>query len=82
MPVIIFRRNFCLLFNLLSPKSDKHEISLYNINALENRVVTRIEYMNQRAQMSLADISTNSSHYFYLKSIGVVNENLHFDIRV
>ena len=50
--------------------------------ALENRVVTRIEYMDQRAQMSLADISANSSHYFYLKSIGVVNENPHFDIRV
>ena len=32
-------------FNLLSPKSDQHEISPYNINALENRVVMRIEYM-------------------------------------
>ena len=31
-------------FNPLSPKSD-HEISPYNINALENRVVMRIEYM-------------------------------------
>ena len=37
--------------------------------------------MHETAQMSLADISTNSPHYFYLKSIGVVNENLHFDIR-
>ena len=27
----------------LSPKSDQHEISPYNINALENRVVMRIE---------------------------------------
>ena len=30
--------------NPLSPKSDKHEISPYNINALENIVVMRIEY--------------------------------------
>ena len=39
----------CRLFllNSLSPKSDQHEISPYNINALENRVVMRIEYMNQ-----------------------------------
>ena len=28
------------------------------------------------------DISTNSPHYFYSKSIGTVNENLNFDIRV
>ena len=34
--VIIFPRNFCLLFNPLSPK-----------NALENRVVLKIEYMNR-----------------------------------
>ena len=32
-------------FNPLSPKSDQHEISPYNINGLENRVVMRIEYM-------------------------------------
>ena len=31
--------------NPLSPKSDQHEFSLYNINALENRVVMRLEYM-------------------------------------
>ena len=31
--------------NPLSPKSDQHEISPYNINALENIVVARIEYM-------------------------------------
>ena len=35
------------LLNPLSPKSDQHEISPYNINALEERVVMRIEYMNQ-----------------------------------
>ena len=35
------------LFNPLSPKSDKQEISPYNINALVKRVVMRIEYMNQ-----------------------------------
>ena len=32
-------------FNPLSPKSDQHQISPYNINALENRVAMRIEYM-------------------------------------
>ena len=32
-------------FNPLSPKSDQHEISPHNINALENMVVVRIEYM-------------------------------------
>ena len=40
--VIIFPRNFCLLFNLLSPKNDQHEIYLYNINVLENKVVMRM----------------------------------------
>ena len=37
-------KNF-LSVNPLSPKSDQHEFSLYNINALENRVVMRLEYM-------------------------------------
>ena len=32
-------------FNPLSPQSDQHEISPYNINALENIVAMRIEYM-------------------------------------
>ena len=32
-------------FNPLSSKSYQHVISCYNINALENRVVMRIEYM-------------------------------------
>ena len=32
-------------FKPLSPKSDQHEISPYYINALENRVVMRIECM-------------------------------------
>ena len=31
--------------------------------------------------MSLIDILTNSSHFFYRKSIGTVNENFNFDIR-
>ena len=35
------------LFDPLSPRSDQREISPYNINALENRVVMRIEYMKQ-----------------------------------
>ena len=33
------------VINPLSPKSDQHEISPYYINALENRVVMRLEYM-------------------------------------
>ena len=33
------------VINPFSPKSDQHEFSLYNINALENRVVMRLEYM-------------------------------------
>ena len=33
-------------------------------------------------KMREIDISTNSPHYFYWKSIGTVNENLNFDIRV
>ena len=32
--------------------------------------------------MSLIDISANSSHYLYWKSIGTVNEDLNFDFRV
>ena len=32
-------------FNPLSTKDDQHEISPYNINALENGLVMRIEYM-------------------------------------
>ena len=35
------------LFDPLSPRSDQREISPYNINALENRLVMRIEYMKQ-----------------------------------
>ena len=31
--------------NPLSPRSDQHEISPFNINALENRVVMRITDM-------------------------------------
>ena len=32
-------------FNPLSTKGDQHEISPYNINAFENGLVMRIEYM-------------------------------------
>ena len=37
--------NLDTVLNPLSPKSDQHETSPYNINALENRVVMRIEHM-------------------------------------
>ena len=33
------------MVNPLSPKSDQHKICPHNINALENMVVVRIEYM-------------------------------------
>ena len=52
--------------NLLSPKSDQHEISPYNINALENIVVMRIENtVSEDKSISLIDNSINSPHYFY-----------------
>ena len=35
----------CVLINPLSPKSDQHQISPCNINALQNRVVMRITDM-------------------------------------
>ena len=69
------------LFDPLSPKSDKHEISPYNINALEERVVMRIEYMNQGRlvylifQQILPTISIE-------KLVSTINENLNFDINV
>ena len=43
--LIPFRFISSLLFNPLSPKRDQPEISPYNINALENIVVMRIEYV-------------------------------------
>ena len=50
----------------LSPKSDQHEISPYNINALGNIVVMRNEYtISEDKSISLIDNSINSPHYFY-----------------
>ena len=37
--------NLDTVLNPLSPTSDQHETSPYNINALGNRVVMRIEHM-------------------------------------
>ena len=37
--------NLDTVLNPLSPNSDQHETSPYNINALGNRVIMRIEYM-------------------------------------
>ena len=39
--------------NPLIPKSDQHEISPYYINALENRVVMRIEYMIKKDESDI-----------------------------
>ena len=47
------------------------KLLLMYINALENRVVMRIEHMIRED-----DISTNSAHYVYRKSIGTVKEKI------
>ena len=47
---------------LQNPNSDQNEISTYNVNALENRVVMRIESMIREDQ---SDILTNSPNCFY-----------------
>ena len=44
--------NISLAVNPLSPKSDQHEISPYNVNALENRLVMRIEFMTREDEGS------------------------------
>ena len=41
----ILSRMVSFKFKPLSTKGDQHEISPYNINALENRLVMTIEYM-------------------------------------
>ena len=51
-----------MCYVLQNTKSDQNEISTYNINALENRVVMRIESMIREDQ---SDISTNSPNCFY-----------------
>ena len=40
------------MINPLRPKSDQHEISPYNVNALENRLVMRIEFMTREDEES------------------------------
>ena len=70
-----------ILSHYLTLKSDQCEISPYYINALENREVMRIEYMI-REDVYIIDNLTNSLHYLYWKSLGTVNENPNFDIRV
>ena len=62
----------------LSTKGDQHEISPYNINALENRW----QLSTWSGKMTLGDISTDSLHFFYWKSLGAINDNLNFDIRL
>ena len=62
------------------PWGDQHEISPRNINALKNGVVMRIEYMVRKDESNWH--FSKNPHYFYWKSIGTVNENLNFDIRV
>ena len=45
--ILIHMELLISLLGPLSPKSDQHELSPYNISAYENRVVMRIEHMNQ-----------------------------------
>ena len=45
LPSFHHERSVAGAIDSLSPKSDQHKISPYNINALENRVVMRTEYM-------------------------------------
>ena len=66
--------------NPLSPKSDQHEISPHNINALENIVVVRIEYKIREDESIW--YFTEFSPILLFTCIGTVNENLSFDIRV
>ena len=66
--------------NPLSPKSDQHEISPHNINALENIVVVRIEYMIREDESIW--YFTKFSPIPLLNCKGTVNENLNSDIRV
>ena len=47
------KKKIALGLTLLSLKSDQHEISPYNINALENKVVIRIEHMIREDEVPL-----------------------------
>ena len=49
--------------NSSSPKSDRHQISPCDINALQNTLVMRIKDMMKQDE-SNNDTSTNSPHYF------------------
>ena len=68
------------MVNPLSPKSDQHEISPYNVNALETE--WSWELRTWSGKMNLIYTSTNCPHCFSWKRIGTTNENLNFDIRV
>ena len=57
--------------NPLSPKSDQHEISPHNINALENIVIVRIEYMireDESINLIFHQILPNTSIHMYRDS--------------
>ena len=68
---------FALLgtFNPFSPKSDQHQISPCNIDALQNRVVMRITDV---IKMNLLDILSTSPYNFCMKWIGTTNKNSNF----
>ena len=57
---ILFLQAACYFFNLLSPKSDQHQISSCNSNALKNRVVMRITDMITQDQFTWYFINLSS----------------------
>ena len=44
---------------LQNPKSDQNEISTYNVNALENRLVMRIEFMTREEESFRSEFTAN-----------------------
>ena len=67
--VIWFFLEILFALNPLSPKSDQQYQCFIKQSGLKN-------WVHESGQMSLTDISTNSPHYFYWKSIGTVNGNV------
>lgn len=70
--------NWCIYS--LSPEGGQHQNSPCDINALYNRVVTRVKAMIKQGN-SLIDAWTTSPDQFYRKRMGRTNDNLNVDIR-
>ena len=70
-------RLFSVDLDPLNLKSDQHQISPCNIDALYNSVVMRIMDM-----ITQDEFAWYSPHYFCRKWIGATNENSNFNLRV